>query len=150
MFSIPFGILGKLEYEKFNSYMNKIKENFHVVLIFHGPEEIVSNCDQILTITKNTSKIGSFKDYIESLPQYGEILNIELNDPDDLSIQKLKEMKEIDVIIEERKKEKFKIFIKDSIPEVIIQITELLGPSLYSFKKTTASIGDYMEFIESK
>ena len=52
MFSIPFGILGKLEYEKFNSYMNKIKENFHVVLIFHGPEEIVSNCDQILTITK--------------------------------------------------------------------------------------------------
>ncbi|GAG04417.1 unnamed protein product, partial [marine sediment metagenome] len=31
MFSIPFGILGKLEYEKFNSYMNKIKENFHVV-----------------------------------------------------------------------------------------------------------------------
>ena len=59
-------------------------------------------------------------------------------------------MKEIDVIIEERKKEKFKIFIKDSIQEVIIQINELLGPSLYSFKRSTASIGDYMEFIESK
>jgi len=150
MFSIPFDILGKLEYEKFNSYMDKIKENFHIVLIFHGPEEIVSNCDQILTITKSTSKIGSLKEYIESLPQYGEILNIELNDPDELSIQKLKEMKQIDVIIEERKKEKFKIFIKDNIPEVVIQITELLGPSLYSFKRSTASIGEYMEFIESK
>jgi ABC-type multidrug transport system ATPase subunit len=150
MFSIPFDILGKLEYDKFNSYMDKVKENFHVVLIFHGPEEIISNCDQILTITKSTSKIGSFKDYIDSLPQYGEILNIELDDPDEVSIQKLKDMKEIDVIIEERKKEKFKIFIKDNIPEVIIQITELLGPSLYSFKRTTASIGEYMEFIESK
>jgi len=150
MFSIPFGILGKLEYEKFNSYMDNIKENFHIVLIFHGPEEIVSNCDQILTITKSTSKIGSLKEYIESLPQYGEILNIELDDPDEVSIQKLKDMKEIDVIIEERKKEKFKIFIKDNIPEVIIQITELLGPSLYSFKRTTASIGEYMEFIENK
>ena len=150
MFSIPFGILGKLEYEKFNYYMDKIKANFHIVLIFHGPEEIVSNCDQILTITKNTSNIGSLNDYIESLPQHGEILNIELNDPLDVSIQKLKEMKEIDIIIEERKNEKFKIFIKSNIPEVIIQITELLGPSLYSFKRTTASIGEYMEFIESK
>ena len=150
MFSIPFGILGKLEYEKFNSYINKIKENFHVVLIFHGPEEIVSNCDQILTITKNASNIGSLKDYIESLPQYGEILNLELNDPEDLSIQTLKEMKEIDVIIEERKNEKFKIFIKDSIPEVIIQIIELFGPSLHSFRRSTASIGEFLEFIESK
>ena len=150
MFSIPFGILGKLEYDKFNSYMDKIKENFHVVLIFHAPEEIVSNCDQILTITKSTSNIGSLNDYIEKLPHYGEILNVELNNPDELSIQKLKDMKEIDVIIEERKQEKFKIFIKDSIPEVIIQITELLGPSLYSFKRSTASIGEYMEFIESK
>jgi hypothetical protein len=149
MFSIPFGILGKLEYEKFNSYMDNVKENFHVVLIFHGPEEIVSNCDQILTITKSTSKIGSFKEYIEGLPHYGEILNIELNDPDEKVIQKLREMNEIDLIIEERKEEKFKIFIKDNIPEVIIQITELLGPSLYSFKRSTASIGEYMEYIEN-
>lgn len=150
MFSIPFGILGKLEYEKFNSYMDKIKENFHVVLIFHGPEEIITNCDQILTITKNSSKIGTIKDYIEELPQYGEILSIELNNPDDSSIHKLKEMKEIDVLIEERKNEKFKLFIKNSITDVIIQITELLGPSLYSFKRSTASISDYMEFIENR
>jgi len=150
MFSIPFGILGKLEYEKFNSYMDKIKENFHVVLIFHGPEEIITNCDQILTITKNSSKIGTIKDYIEELPQFGEILSIELNNPDDSLIHKLKQMKEIDVLIEERKNEKFKIFIKNSITDVIIQITELLGPSLYSFKRFTASISDYMEFIENR
>ena len=132
------------------AYCSRIKENFHLVLLFHGPQEIVSNCDQILTITKSTSKIGSFKDYIESLPQYGEILNIELNNPDMLSIQNLKQMKEIVRIIEERKNEKFKIFIKDNIPEVVIQITELLGSSLYSFKRSTATIGEYMEFIESK
>ena len=150
MFSIPFGILGKLEYEKFNSYMDKIKEKFHVILIFHGPEEIISNCDQILTITKNTSKIGTIKEYIEELPQYGEILSIELNNPDASSILRLKEMKEIDVIIEERKNEKFKIYIKNSITDAIIQITELLGPSLYSFKRSTASISDYMEFVENR
>ena len=73
-----------------------------------------------------------------------------MNNPDDSSIKNLKEMKEIDVLIEERKNEKFKIFIKNNITDVIIQITELLGPSLYSFKISTASIGDYMEFIENK
>jgi ABC-type nitrate/sulfonate/bicarbonate transport system ATPase subunit len=150
MFSIPFGILDKLDYEKFNSYMDKIKENYHVVLIFHGPEEIISNCDQILTITKRSTKIGSMKDYIEDLPQYGEILSIELDNPDDSSIQTLKQMKEIDLIIEERKNEKFKIFIRESIIDVIIQIIEILGPSLFSFKRSKATIGDYMEYIENK
>jgi len=150
MFSIPFGILDKLDYEKFNSYMDKIKENYHIILIFHGPEEIISNCDQILTITKTTSKIGSMKDYIEDLPQYGEILSIELDNPDDSSTQTLKQMKEIELIIEERKNEKFKIFIRESIIDVIIQITEILGPSLYSFKRSKATIGDYMEYIENK
>ena len=150
MFSIPFGILDKLDYEKFNSYMDKIKENYHIVLIFHGPEEIISNCNQILTITKNTSKIGSMKDYIEELPQYGEILSIELDNPDDSSIQMLKQMKEIDVIIEERTNEKFKIFIRENFIDAIIQITEILGPSLYSFKRSKATIGDYLEYIENK
>ena len=150
MFSIPFGALGKLEYEKFNSYIDKIKENFHVILLFHGPEEIISNCDQILTVTKNTSKIGTIKEYFEELPQYGEILSIELNNPDASSILRLKEMKEIDVLIEERKNEKFKIYIKNSITDTIIQITELMGPSLYSFKISTASISDYMEFVENR
>ena len=59
-------------------------------------------------------------------------------------------MKEIELIIEERKNEKFKIFIRESIIDVIIQITEILGSSLYSFKRSKATIGDYMEYIENK
>ena len=150
MFSIPYGILGKLEYEKFNNYMDKIKQEFHVIMIFHGSEEIVLNCDQIFTITKRASKIGSFKDYIKELPQYGEIVTIELNDPEEFLIRKLKEMKEIEVIIEERKNEKYKIFLKSNTNNVIVKITELFGPRLQCFKKSTASIGEYLEFVENK
>jgi len=150
MFSIPYGILGKFEYEKFNNYMDKIKKEFHVIMIFHGSEEIVSNCDQILTITKRTSKIGSFKDYIKELPQYGEIVTIELNDPEEFLIRKLKEMEEIEVIIEERKNEKYKIFLKSNTNNVIVKMTELFGPCLQCFKKSNASIGEYLEFIENK
>ncbi len=150
MFSIPYGILGKLEYEKFNNYMDKIKQEFHVIMIFHGSEEIASNCDQILTITKTASKIGSFKDYIKELPQYGEIVTIELNDPEEFLIRKLEEIEEIEVIIEERKNEKYKIFLKSNTNNVIVRITELFGPQLQCFKKSNASIGEYLEFVENK
>jgi len=150
MFSIPYRILGKFEYEKFNNYIDKIKQEFHVIMIFHGSEEIVLNCDQIFTITKRATKIGSFNDYIKELPQYGEIVTIELNDPEEILIRKLKEMEEIEVIIEERKNEKYKIFLKSNTNNVIVKITELFGPRLQSFKKSTASIGEYLEFIENK
>ena len=150
MFSIPYRILGKFEYEKFNNYIDKIKQEFHVIMIFHGSEEIVLNCDQIFTITKIATKIGSFKDYIKELPQYGEIVTIELNDPEEFLIRKLKEMEEIEVIIEERKNEKYKIFLKSNTNNVIVKITELFGPRLQSFKKSTASIGEYLEFVENK
>ncbi len=150
MFSIPYRILGKFEYEKFNNYIDKIKQEFHVIMIFHGSEEIVLNCDQIFTITKRATKIGSFNDYIKELPQYGEIVTIELNDPEEILIRKLKEMEEIEVIIEERKNEKYKIFLKSNTNNVIVKITELFGPRLQSFKKSTASIGEYLEFVENK
>ncbi|MCK4780110.1 MAG: hypothetical protein KAT57_07980, partial [Candidatus Lokiarchaeota archaeon] len=81
MFFIPFEILDRLEYDKFNNYMQKIKEEFHVILIFHAPEGIISNCDEILTIGKEKSKIGTFNKLIEELPQSGEIITIELNNP---------------------------------------------------------------------
>jgi ABC-type multidrug transport system ATPase subunit len=150
MFSIPYKILGKFEYEKFNNYLDKIKQEFHVIMFFHGSEEIVLNCDQIFTITKKASKIGSFKDYIKELPQYGEIVTIELNDPEEFLIKKLKEIEEIEVIIEERKNEKYKIFLKSNTNNVIVKITELFGPRLICFKKSTASIGEYLEFVENK
>ena len=150
MFSIPYRILGKFEYEKFNNYIDKIKQEFHVIMLFHGSEEVVLNCDQILTITKRASKIGSFKDYLKELPQYGEIVTIELNDPEESLIRKLKEIEEIEVIIEERKNEKYKIFLKSNTNNVIVKITELFGPRLQCFKKSTASIGEYLEFVEYK
>ncbi len=149
MFSIPYRILGKFEYEKFNNYIDKIKQEFHVIMLFHGSEEVVLNCDQILTITKRASKIGSFKDYLKELPQYGEIVTIELNDPEEFLIRKLKEMEEIEVIIEERKNEKYKIFLKSNTNNVIVKITELFGQRLQCFKKSTASIGEYLEFKQN-
>ncbi|MFX1391660.1 MAG: hypothetical protein ACFE9Z_16465, partial [Promethearchaeota archaeon] len=148
MFFIPFEILDRLEYDKFNNYMQKIKEKFNVILIFHAPEGIVSRCDQILTIGKNESKIGTFNKLIEELPQSGEIITIELNNPNVKLIEKLYEFDEIAKIQEERKGEKYKIFLKGDPNKMIIRLTELFGQSLFSFKRYKATLEDYKEFFE--
>lgn len=150
MFLIPFDILSRLDFEKFNKYMNKIKEIFHVILIFHGPEGIISQCDQILTIGEEMTSIGSLNQLIEDLPQSGEIFTIELTDPDEMLIKKLYESEQIATIIEERKNEKYKLFIKDDPNQMILKLTELFGPHLYSFKRFKATIGDYLDYFEEK
>ncbi len=148
-FLIPLIILDRLEYEKFNNYIEKIKKEFRVILVFHGPEGIVSNCDQILTISKGESKIGTYNKLIEELPQSGEIITIELNNPDENLIKKLFKFEEIAKIREERKNEKYKLFLNSDPNQMVIRLTELFGQYLFSFKRHKASLGDYLEFFES-
>lgn len=150
MFSVPFGMLGRLDFEKFNNYMDNIKKDFHLVLIFHAPEGVVSNCDQILSITKKEANIGTYEDLIKEMPYNGEIVNIELNNPSEEAILMLNGLKEIDLVIEERRREKFKIFVKENPNNLIVQLTELFGSSLFSFKRTKASLSEYIEFIDHK
>ncbi|MFW9773966.1 MAG: hypothetical protein ACFFEO_17575, partial [Candidatus Thorarchaeota archaeon] len=121
---------------------------FHVIIILHGPEEVVSNCDEILTITKNESKIGSYEYYIDGMPQAGEIITIETENPIINLKEKLHDFEQSAVIIEERKNERFKIFLKGNPNDFIIQLTKMLGTYLFSFKRTKATLSEYLEFIE--
>ncbi|MFX1567607.1 MAG: hypothetical protein ACFFCV_04475 [Promethearchaeota archaeon] len=148
MFLIPNEILNRLEYEKFNSYIEKIKKEFHVILIFCGPEGVISGCDQILTFKKQESKIESFENLIKELPRSGEIITVELNNPDNAMIKKLYDLDEIAKIQEERKNERYKIFLKDDPRKIILKLTELFGSSLFNFKRSKANLGDYVEFFE--
>jgi len=148
MFSIPFGLLDRLDFEKFTKYMNRIKEEFHIILIFHGPEGFASKCDQILTVTQNISKIGTHEQYINELPHSGEFITIELNNPDENLIKEIFKFEGIKKVIEERKHEKYKIYIEQNPEMLLINLAELFGTSLFSFKISKASIGDYLEYLK--
>ena len=150
MFSVPFGMLGRLDFEKFINYMNNIKKLFHLILIFHAPEGVVCNCDQILTITRKEANTGTYEDLLKDLPYNGEIINVELNNPSEEAILELRKLKEVDLVIEERIRERFKIFVKENPNSLIVQLTELFGTSLFSFKRAKASISEYIEFIDQK
>jgi len=149
LFLIPIEQYGRMEVEKFNSYLKRIKKIFHITLIIYGPKEIVSNCDKIIIVTPNETKIGTLKDYIEKLPQSGEILTIELSNPDRQDLKKMNDLDSI-IFIEERREEKYKLFLKENPDKIIMQLMDIFGSNLYNFRRFQASLGDYLEYTEAK
>jgi len=149
LFSIPFEQYGRMEVEKFNSYLKRIKKTFHITLIIYGPQEIVSNCDKIIILTENETKTGELKDYIEQLPQSGEILTIELSNPERQDLKKMSDLESV-IFIEERRDEKYKLFLKENPDKVIMQLMDIFGPNLYNFRRFQASLGEYLEFQSAK
>ena len=148
LFSIPLEQYGRMEVEKFNSYMQRIKKIFHVSLIIHGPKEFISNCDQIILIAQNKIKIGALNEYIEELPQLGEILTIELSNPDEQDLQKMNNLESI-IFIEERRDEKYKLFLKEDPDQIVMDLINIFGPKLYNFRRFKASLGEYLEYTEA-
>ncbi len=146
MVSIPISKLGRLESEQFNRYVDKIKRQFHVILIIHGPKDIVSNCDQIITFKDKNAELGTIKHFISKLPQSGEIITIELNNPNKDTLDKMLKIDSA-IFIEERKKERYKIYcIKDNPEKIINKLMNSIGRYVYSFKRRKATLEDYLEF----
>jgi ABC-type transporter Mla maintaining outer membrane lipid asymmetry ATPase subunit MlaF len=146
MFSIPPDLLGKLDFDKFNNYINSIKKKFHLVLLIHGPEDVISECDEILTINKKESNIGTYDQYINGLPSSGEVITVELDNPTDDLMGSFLNLKRISLILEERKNEKYKLYIKENPYEVLVDLTELFGSKLFSFRRSKATLLDYLDF----
>ncbi|TXT66234.1 MAG: hypothetical protein BAJALOKI3v1_40044 [Promethearchaeota archaeon] len=147
MFSLPKGILNRLQYEKFKKYLEDVKREFHVALIVHGPETIISDCDKVLTITEKGLECGTKEELIEKIPQSGELITVELNYPNTEAINKLFELKSA-IVIEERKYEKYKLFPKEAPNEIIKKLIHIFGPDLYSFKRYRASLTEVAQFLE--
>lgn len=148
LFSVPKGSLGRLEMTSFNQYLKRISETFHTVLVIHGPKEIVSVCNKILTISDDKADSGTIEDLVLQIPQSGEVIEIELNNlnPDALNKRVFSSIFEDAIIIEERKNEKFKIFSQENPDDLIVKLMNIVGPFVYNFKRFKPSLSEYLEF----
>ncbi len=146
IFPIPQGILNRLEYERLNNYLEIIKKKFHIALIIHGPEIVVSKCDKILTITGKKADSGTMKELIKKIPQSGELISIELNYPKEEELNELFQLESV-IVLEERKYEKYKLFPKEDPDKLIRKVIRIFGADLYSFKRYKASLHEFVEFL---
>ena len=65
------------------------------------------------------------------------------------SLKKMLGIKHV-IFMEERRYEKYKLFIEKKPDEVISFLIELFGPKLYNFRRFKPTFGEYLEFLESK
>lgn len=145
MISLPLTGLSRLEREQFNRYKQNIKQKFHTVLIIHGPNDIISNCDQIIIIKENQVEIGTINDFISKMPQSGDLITIELDNPDKDTLAKMREIDSA-IFVEERKHEKYKIYCIKENPNIIVnKLMASIGDYIYNFKIHKASLKDYLE-----
>ena len=150
MVSIPLSEIGPLESEQFNRYVENIKREFHVVLILHGPKSIVSNCDKIITVKNKQAEIGTIEHFISKIPQAGEFITIELDNPDKTALDNMLKIKTV-IFIEERKHERYKIYCIDENPNIIlVKLFESIGDYIYNFKRQKATLEEYLQFMEIK
>jgi len=145
LIKLPLTGISRLEGEQINRLIQNIKRKFHTVLIIHGPKEIISNCDQIITIKKNQVEIGDLKYFISKMPQSGDLVTIELDNPSKDTLAKMRAIKSA-LFIEERKNEKYKIYCINEHPNIIInKLMGSIGDYIYNYKIHKASLKDYLE-----
>ena len=145
LIELPLTGISRLEGEQFNRLIQNIKRKFHAVLIIHGPKEIISNCDQIITIKENQVEIGNLNFFISKMPQSGDLITIELDNPDKDTLAKMREIDSA-LFVEERKNEKYKLFcIKEPPNSIVNKLMDSIGDYIYNYKIHKASLKDYLE-----
>ncbi|MHA1526059.1 MAG: hypothetical protein ACTSQD_03425, partial [Promethearchaeota archaeon] len=145
LIKLPLTGVSRLEGEQFIRLIQNIKRKFHTVLIIHGPNEIISNCDQIITIKENQVEIGNLNYFISKMPQSGDLITIELDNPGKDTLAKMRAIKSA-LFIEERKNEKYKIYCITEHPNIIInKLMGSIGDYIYTYKIHKASLKDYLE-----
>lgn len=145
LIKLPLTGISRLESEQFNRLIQNIKRKFHTVLIIHGPNEIISKCDQIITIKENQVETGNLNYFISKMPQSGNLITIELDNPDKDTLAKMRQIKSA-LFVEERKHEKYKIYCINEHPDIIVnKLMGSIGDYIYNYKIHKASLKDYLE-----
>jgi ABC-type multidrug transport system ATPase subunit len=149
MFIIPEQLFDRLKFKELKNELERIKKEFHMILLVQGPEEFVaeSDCDKIITITDKKTHIGLMDELITQVPQEGEIITIELNYPTKKTLEKLFSLESV-IVIEERRNEKYKIFPKTHPNQIIRKIIHLFGSELLNFEKKRCDLNDYITYLK--
>ena len=145
LIKLPLTGISRLEGEQINRLIQNIKRKFHTVLIIHGPNEIISKCDQIIVIKENQVEIGNLKYFISKMPQSGDLVTIGLDNPGKDTLAKMRAI-ESALFVEERKNEKYKIYCINEHPNIIVnKLMDSIGDYIYNYKIHKASLKDYLE-----
>jgi len=149
LFKIPENILGKLDIDQILRILRGVKQSFDTILIVHAPKSIVEGCDEILPIssTGQGEIAGTIEELSDKLPQSGEILLIQLTNPNEEQLNFIRNLPNTQYI-ELRSKEKFKLFSTENPDQLTAVLFDTLGSTIYNFQRSKPRLGEYLEFLQ--
>ncbi|MFX1449555.1 MAG: ATP-binding cassette domain-containing protein [Promethearchaeota archaeon] len=135
----------------------KLNENHNMSLIVvtHYPDELQFVSKAVLFAKEGGSgkvvAVGTPKELISSLPGEGRVILIELKEPIKDAVEKLKQITNIDTILEERKNEKFRIFTDQSMKEVVnLVVNNLKLSNIRNVSQVEANMVDFFRLKVEK
>jgi len=145
LFSLPPGVFNRIEFKKFKNQLEKVKREWHLIIFIHGPEDLVSNCDKVITLKEREAETGTVEDFVKKIPKSDNLITIELTKANEEDLEILKEDA---FLIEERKHEKYKLYPKkDTDPDKLIKkIVQIFGEDLNNFKLFHGTLEEFIEY----
>ena len=115
-----------------------------LILVTTGPGGI-SGSAGLDIFKENQIEIGTINDFISKMPQSGDLITIELDNPGKDTLAKMRAI-ESALFVEERKNEKYKIYCLTEHPNIIInKLMGSIGDYIYNYKIHKATLNDYLE-----
>ncbi|TFF99515.1 MAG: hypothetical protein EU541_04720 [Promethearchaeota archaeon] len=147
LFSIPPRVFNRIEFRKFKKQLKKIKREWHLIIIIHSPEDLVSSCDKVITLKEKKAETGTVEEFVNKIPKSDNLITIELSKADEHDLEKLREYA---YLIEERKHEKYKLYPKSSTDpeEFIKKIVQLFGDDLNNFTIFHGTLEEFIEYTQ--
>jgi len=144
--------LNNTEIGKFWNCVKNLAREFHVSFYVQDEVNLISKSDRILVIGKKGNQLGfgTINELLEKLPKSDSIIELELNRPIEDFPQKLSQVTDLLLIIEVRKFEKYRVFVKNNIENKINELIQKFGSYIFHIKKNIPTLYDYLQLMEGK
>ncbi len=142
--SMPREMITRLEIQQARDILNEVKSARNCVLIVAGPQEIIANCDKVITLQKlKSSEAHDYQKLIEETFKSRKVISLLLRRPDESVVAKLNQIPGV-TLKEERKGEKFRLYAQKNTDDFIQEIFQAAGQEILSFEKLAPSLSDYL------
>ncbi len=142
--SMPREILTRLEIQQARDILDEVRTARNCVLIVAGPQDILANCDKVITLQKErSSEAHNYQKLIEETFGKSKVISLLLRRPDEGVVAKLSQIPGITLKVE-RKGEKFRLYAQKNPDDFLQEIFQVAGQEILSFEKLPPSLNDYL------
>jgi len=143
--------LNDTEQKRIWSIIKELNEEYFTTMIIYSETKYIRNCNLILIFDKrgNLLDFGTHDKLVSILPTK-DIIVLQLNYYSPKDIEKLRYIDGVKFIIEERKHEKYRIFIEGETNKIVKNIFDLFGEKIFNMSKEEPDLIDIIPYLRYK